>query len=164
MAIPLLLFYVVTYTIGFFFQAAIVAGASERMNGGDPTVGSALRSASKRFGPLLLWGVIAGTVGLIIRSIEEKSELAGKIVMGLLGVAWSLATYFMVPVLVMEDEPVGSAFKRSWNLFKRRLDAHDGSAWRFRELSPWALGVSKVGGRTPSSALGSPGPGRPKAR
>ena len=40
--IPLFLFYVVTYAIGIFFQAAIVAGATERMRGGDPTVASAL--------------------------------------------------------------------------------------------------------------------------
>src|SRR5690348_11082625 len=31
---------VVTYAIGIFFQAAVVAGATERMKGGDPTLGS----------------------------------------------------------------------------------------------------------------------------
>jgi hypothetical protein len=112
------LFYVVTYTISFFFQAAIIAGANERMAGGDPTLGSALGAAGRRFGALLLWGVIAATVGMIIRAIEERSEVVGRIVMGLIGVAWSLATFFMVPVLVMERQPIGGSFKRSWTLFK----------------------------------------------
>ena len=45
--LALFVFYVVTYTITFFFQAAIIAGASERMAGGDPTLGSALGAAGK---------------------------------------------------------------------------------------------------------------------
>jgi hypothetical protein len=119
LALPTFLFYVVTYTISFFFQAAIVAGASERLAGGDPTLGSALGAAGRRFPALLAWGVIAATVGMLIRAVQERSELVGKIVMGLIGVVWSLATVFMVPVLVMERQPVGASFKRSWSLFKQ---------------------------------------------
>ncbi|MDF1701088.1 MAG: DUF6159 family protein, partial [Planctomycetota bacterium] len=95
------LFYVITYTLSFFFQAAVVAGASQRMAGGDPTIGSALGAASKRFGALLLWGVIAATVGMVLRAVQERSGIVGKIAAGIIGVAWSLATFFMVPVLVM---------------------------------------------------------------
>ena len=117
--VPLFAFYVITYTIGFFFQAALVAGALERLNGGDPTLGSALRAASRRFGAIALWGVFAATVGMLLRALSERSGLAGKIVVALVGVAWSLATFFMVPVLVMENEPIGGSFRRSWALFKK---------------------------------------------
>jgi hypothetical protein len=117
--LPLFGFYVVSYTVGFFFQAALVAGALERLNGGDPTLGSALRAAGKRFGAILMWGVFAGTVGMLLRAVQERSGIVGKIVAGLIGVAWSLATFFMVPVLVMEQHPVGESFKRSWALFKQ---------------------------------------------
>lgn len=112
-------FYVFAYTTAFFFQAALVAGALERMNGGDPTLGSSLRAASKRLPALFAWGVVAATVGMILRAIQERSELVGKIVVGLIGVAWSLATFFMVPVLVMENETMGGSFKRSWSIFKQ---------------------------------------------
>lgn len=114
-----LLFYIVSYTIAFFFQAAVVAGATERMRGGDPTLGSALAAARSRLGPILAWGVVAGTVGFVIKAIQERSELVGKIVMGLIGVAWSLATFFMVPVLVFEDADLKSSFKRSAGLFRQ---------------------------------------------
>lgn len=117
--LPLLLFYVVSYTIGFFFQAALIAGACQRLAGGDPTLGSALGAAWRRFGAILAWGLVAGTVGLVLRMIQERSELLGKLVAGLLGVVWSLATFFMVPVLVMEEQPLGEAFKRSAALFKK---------------------------------------------
>lgn len=112
------LFYVVTYTIGFFFQAALVAGATQRLRGGDPTLGSALGAASKRFPSLLMWGIVAATVGMILRAIQERSGVVGKIVVGLIGGAWNLVTFFVVPVLVLEGEPVGRSIKRSWNVFK----------------------------------------------
>lgn len=117
--IALFAFYVVTYTIGIFFQAAVIAGASERLRGGDPTLGSALGAASKRLPAIIVWGLIAATIGMIIRSIQERSELVGKIVMGIVGAVWSLAIFFMVPVLVMERQGIGGSFKKSWNLFKQ---------------------------------------------
>lgn len=116
--LPLFAFYVVSYTIGFFFQAALVAGALERLSGGDPTLGSSLAAAGRRFGAIALWGVFAATVGMLLRAISERSGLLGKLVVGLAGIAWSLATFFMVPVLVMEKHPVGASFKRSTALFK----------------------------------------------
>jgi hypothetical protein len=117
-ALLTLVFYIASYTIAFFFQAALIAGASERMRGGDPTLGSALGAALRRAGPILAWGVVAGTVGMIIKSIQERGNLVTKIVMALVGTAWSLATWFMVPVLVLEDRPLGDSFRRSVKLFK----------------------------------------------
>ncbi|MHC5012536.1 MAG: DUF6159 family protein [Planctomycetota bacterium] len=116
--LPSLLFYIVTYTVGIFFQAAIIAGASERLAGGDPTLGSALGAAGRRFPAILMWGVIAGTVGMLLRAVQERSEVVGKIIIGIIGVVWSLATFFMVPVLVMEKRSIGDSFRHSWGLFK----------------------------------------------
>lgn len=115
----LLAFYIVTYTVGIYFQAAIIAGANERMEGGDPTVGSALKAASSHFGTIVMWGVVAGTVGMILKTIQERSDLVGKIVIAIVGIAWSLATFFVVPLLVLEGIGVKDAFKRSWELIKR---------------------------------------------
>lgn len=118
MAIPGFLLYVVMYTVSIFFQAALVFGANERMSGGDPTIGSSLRGASKHLGKIVLWGLVAGTVGAILRAIEDKSEVVGRIVAGILGFAWSIATVFVVPVIVLEDLTFGASVKRSWGLFK----------------------------------------------
>lgn len=117
--LPAFLFYVTSYTVAFYFQAALVAGAMQRLSGGDPTLGSSLGAASRRMGPILMWGLIAGTVGMVLRAVQERSEIVGKIITGVIGVAWSLATFFMVPILVMENKPVGESFKSSWALFKK---------------------------------------------
>lgn len=113
-----LAFYIGSYTIAFFFQAALIAGALERLRGGDPTLGSALGAALRRAGPILAWGVVAGTVGMLISSIQQRGNLLTKIVMALVGAAWSMATWFMVPVLVMEERPLGDSFRRSVKICK----------------------------------------------
>ncbi len=113
------LLYVVTYAIGIFFQAAVIAGATERLRGGDPTVGSALAAAGRRIGPILAWAVIAATVGMFLRAVRDRAGFVGRIAVALVGAAWSLATFFIVPVLVLEDRSIGESFARSVDVFKR---------------------------------------------
>ena len=117
--LPFFLMYVATYAIGIFFQAAVVAGATERMQGGDPTVGSALAAAGRRLGPIVMWAVVAATVRMVIRAIHDRVGFVGRIVTSLVGAAWSLATFFVVPVLVLEDRSMGQSFTRSVNVFKQ---------------------------------------------
>ena len=117
--LPVFLFYVVSYAIGIFFQAAVIAGATERMRGGDPTVGSALAAASKRVGAIVSWAVVAATVGMIFRAIQDRAGFLGKIAVGLVGAAWSIATFFVVPILVLEDVSITESVKRSWAVFKK---------------------------------------------
>jgi hypothetical protein len=117
--LPLFLMYVLTYAVGIFFQAAVVAGATERMRGGDPTVSSALGAAGRRLGPILMWAVVAATAGVAIRAIQDRVGFVGKIVASLLGAAWSLATLFIVPVLVLEERSIPESFRRSVTVFRQ---------------------------------------------
>jgi hypothetical protein len=117
--VPMFLLYVVTYTVGIFFQAAVIAGATARMRGEDPTVSSALAAAGSRIGQIVLWAIVAATVGMILRAIQERVGFIGRIIVGILGAAWSLATFFVVPVLVLEDRSVHESFSRSVEVFKK---------------------------------------------
>ena len=114
---PMFAFYVVAYAVGIFFQAAVVAGATERMRGGDATIGSALGAASRRLGPIVAWAIVAATVGTIIRVIHDRAGFLGKIVTMIAGTAWSLATFFIVPVLVLEERSIRGSFDRSVDVF-----------------------------------------------
>jgi hypothetical protein len=116
--IAIFLGYVVLYSIGLFFQAAVVIGATERMNGGDPTVQSALAGALQRASQIVAWAIVAATVGMLLRAIQERVGFLGRIVTGFLGVAWSLATFFIVPVLVLEDRSIKDSFSRSVTVFR----------------------------------------------
>lgn len=116
--VPVFLMYVAAYAVGIFFQAAVVAGAIERMRGGDPTIGSALAAAGRRMGPILMWALVAATVGTLLRMVQDRLGFVGKIVVAIVGAAWSLATFFVVPVLVLEDRPMRESFTRSLSIFK----------------------------------------------
>jgi hypothetical protein len=145
--LPVFLMYVVTYAVGIFFQAAVVAGATERMRGGDPTVRSALAAAGRRLGPILMWAVVAGTVGMIIRVIHERVGFVGKIITSFVGVAWSLATFFIVPVLVLEERSIGESFTRSVTVFRQTWGetVAGGTSLGAAALCAWVTLVAGVG-------------------
>lgn len=115
----LLLLYIVLYFIANFFNAALVGAAYIRLTGGNPTIGAGLRQATQRVGKIFLWSVVAATVGLILRAIEERSGTVGKIVAAVLGIAWSLLTYFAIPVIVFENLSLKQTITRSAGLFKQ---------------------------------------------
>ena len=62
--------------------------------------------------------IVAATVGMILRTIEERMGLIGRLVMRIIGIAWTLACYFVVPVLAFEDLTPIAAVKRSSKLFR----------------------------------------------
>ncbi len=101
-----------------YFLAALVAGADQRLRGQDSTVSSALRVANSRLHRLLPWAVVSATVSIVI-SMLERYGIVGRIIAGLVGLAWNLVTFLTVPILVIEDIGVGAAFTRSKDLFKQ---------------------------------------------
>lgn len=111
--------YVVLAYITIFFNAALVHAANERMNGGDPTIGSALRGAASRGLVILPWAILSATVSMVLRAIEERAGFLGKLVVGFVGIAWSLVTFLVLPILVIEGVGVGEAIKKSTAMFKR---------------------------------------------
>jgi hypothetical protein len=112
-------FYCCNYFVIVFFNAGLIACAQIRMEGGDPTVKDGLRAAWSRLPAIAGWAVLAATVGLVLRLIEERSSLVGKIVAGLLGMAWSITSFLVVPILVIENESPLSALRRSTVMLKK---------------------------------------------
>ena len=112
------LFYVTQYFVIFFFNTALVGAALMRLDGGSPTFKDGLRIASSKFVAILGYAIIAATVGMILRAIQERVGIIGKIVVGIIGIGWSLATYLVVPVLAARDVGPIEAVKESASLLK----------------------------------------------
>ena len=110
--------YVVNYFIMVFFNVALVGVANSRLMGGSWTFRDGLELAWARKGTIFLWALTAATVGMILKTIEERMGIIGRIIMKLIGVAWALACYFVVPVLAFEDLSPFAAIKRSARLFR----------------------------------------------
>src|SRR5262249_42379772 len=100
--ILLFLFYFVNYFVIVFFTSALVSCAVARFYGGTPGITDGLRAAAARLPQIAAWALVSATVGVILKAIESRSEKIGQIAAGLLGAAWTIATYFVVPVLVIE--------------------------------------------------------------
>lgn len=104
--------------IVIFFNSALVAAALERLRGGDPNVGSGLRAAAARLPQILAWALISAIVSLILQALRERGGLAGAIAAMIGGVAWGLATFFVIPVLVAEGVGPIEAIRRSATLLR----------------------------------------------
>jgi hypothetical protein len=115
----LFLFYLVQYSIIFFFNCALVGAAMIRLDGGDPTVRDGLRIASSRIVQIIGYAAIAATVGLILRLIEERAGFIGRWIAGLIGLAFTVATFLTVPILVSRDVGPVEAVKESAALLKK---------------------------------------------
>lgn len=113
-----LTFYFIAFFITIFFNVAIVGCALMRLDGGDPTFGYGIRYALDRVKYIFLWPLVAATIGLILRAISERSGLFGRIVIGIIGLAWSIATYFVIPVIAAEKLTPFPALRRSVSILK----------------------------------------------
>lgn len=113
------LMYLVLAYVAIFFKAALLCGADERMRGGNPTLGSSLAGAGQRAGKILPWALVSATVSMILRSLEERAGLLGRIVIGLVGMAWAAVTFLVLPIVVFENISVGQAIKRSALMLKQ---------------------------------------------
>ncbi len=110
--------YVVNYFVIVFFNVALVGVANSRLMGGSWTFRDGLELAWARKGTILQWALVAATVGVILRTLEERLGLLGRLIMRIIGVVWTLACYFVVPVLAFEDLTPLAAVKRSSKLFR----------------------------------------------
>jgi hypothetical protein len=112
-------FYFVSYFVMIFANAALVGAALMALHGGAPTLGDGWRIALDHAGTIAGYAVISATVGLALRTISQRAGLLGRIVVALLGTAWSVATFLAVPALVYEDIGPVQAVKRSTSLLKK---------------------------------------------
>ncbi|MBS0213592.1 MAG: hypothetical protein JSR26_10510 [Proteobacteria bacterium] len=113
------LFYVAQYTVIFFCNTALVGAALIRLDGGTPTLADGFAIARRKIVPILGYALIAATVGMILRALEQRAGLFGKFVIGLIGAAWTVATAMVVPVLVEEDVGPLDAIRESVELLRR---------------------------------------------
>jgi Family of unknown function (DUF6159) len=102
-----------------YFLAALCAGANERLQGRDTTIGTALAVANSRLHRILPWAIVSATVSVIIQAIEERFGFLGQIIGGLVGAAWNVVTFLTIPIIVFEDVGPVTALKRSGTLLKK---------------------------------------------
>jgi hypothetical protein len=117
--IALFVFYLVSYFVVIFFNTALVSCVNARLQGKEMSVGEGLKAALNHFGSILAWALVSATVGIILQVIRDRGGFIGQIAASLVGGAWGLVTFFVVPVLVLEDKGVFESIRESTDMIKR---------------------------------------------
>lgn len=156
-AMYLLAMFLATFSNVAFYHEIIAS-----LRGDSVSIGRGVRFAASKLQAIILWTLFAGVVGLLIKVIEQRLSFVGRILARFLGLAWSLASLFVIPAMVCSGEgnPVallkGSAatLKRAWG---EALIGYVGLSFGGILLMFGTIGV--VGGSLLASfALGSPWP------
>jgi hypothetical protein len=115
----LFIFYLVSYFVVIFFNTALISCVNARLQGREMSVGEGLSNALRHFTPILGWALLSATVGIILQLVRERGGIAGQIASAIAGGAWGLVTFFVVPVLILEDKGVFDAIKESTSLIRK---------------------------------------------
>jgi hypothetical protein len=117
--------------VAIYFQAALVIGANQRAEGGDPDVRGVLAEAWTHRGKIISWAALTTTVGIAIRAVEQRLGILGNILGILGGFAWAVASFLVVPVVVVENLGPIDAVKRSAHLVRETWGASARTVVRF---------------------------------
>jgi hypothetical protein len=112
-------YYFCNYFVVVFCNSALVSCAMMHFHGERPTLRDGLRAAWARLPQIVLWSLVAATVGVLLRAIESTNRRVGELVAALLGTAWTVMTYFVVPVIVMEKANPFQAIGRSLGILRK---------------------------------------------
>ena len=112
-------FYLVSYFVVIFFNTALISCVNARLQGRDMSVGEGISNAMRHFTPILGWALLSATVGIILQLVRERGGIFGQISAAIAGGAWGLVTFFVVPVLVLEDKGVFDAIRESTSLIRK---------------------------------------------
>jgi Family of unknown function (DUF6159) len=127
------IFYFIGSFIVIFFNTGLIACAQECLRGGDPDFKYGWGIAVKNIGKIAGWAAINATVGVILKAIRERAGIFGAIIASLIGIAWNLITFFVIPVLIFQGFGVIDSIKESAKIFRR--------TWGENMVARFSLGI-----------------------
>jgi len=104
-----------------FFNVAFYNEILAALSGQTVSIGRGIKFACTRWKAVLMWTLFAGLVGLIIKAIEQRLEVVGRILARFIGLAWSIASVFVIPIIVREEQGANplNLLKKSAGILKR---------------------------------------------
>jgi hypothetical protein len=146
-----------------FFNTAFYHEIFNALKGEPVSIRGGLRFSATRIKAILAWTLFAGLIGLIIQQLESRVGVIGRWIVKLIGLAWSVASVFAIPVIVREEEganPIrclkssASLLRRTWG---ESMIGYAGIAFGGWIVSLFAFGILILGGFA-SAMLDSPWP------
>ena len=113
------LYYLINFFVIVFFNASLIHCAIKVLDGEETSVSDGLSFAFSRIEKILAWSLLSATVGTLLQILHDMGKI-GQFVASLFGIAWSIMTFFVVPILVYEDKGVFESVKLSGRLMKQK--------------------------------------------
>jgi len=112
----------ISSSVATFFNAAVVHCAAQLFDGNSTSVRDGLAAAWRARRQIALWAVVAATLGTVLYILDEKFGVVGSLTRAVFNLAWALLTFFIVPVIVLDDRRrlrrqlrrSGSLFRETW--------------------------------------------------
>lgn len=111
--------YFLTTFITIFFETGIITIVMGRLNNQNLSFQDGLNKSISKINKILVWSLVAATVGTLLKLISDRSKILGKIVVSILGAAWSILTFFIAPILIAEDIPIKESLQKSAATIKK---------------------------------------------
>jgi len=118
--------YFLFWLVGTYFSASLMGAAMLKLNGKQATVSDGIKLANSKITKILLWAIVAATVGIIIRLItyilsDKIGGFLGSFIGDVVGISletvWAISSYFIIPVILFEDMSIWDSLDRSESLF-----------------------------------------------
>lgn len=125
-AIPLALIGIyLLMAIGIFCGVALASCATLALDGQDTTIGQGFAAARSRLGIILQWAAVQFVVGTLISLLQSAlrqgaGQIIAAIIGGLANLAWTIATFFVIPAIAFEGLGPKDALKRSTQVIRAR--------------------------------------------
>ncbi|MFT3934163.1 MAG: DUF6159 family protein [Chitinophagaceae bacterium] len=137
------IFYIINYFVIVFFNMALIHCTSLYFKGEEPTIQKGISFSMSRIKYIFAWSVLAASVGMVLRLIQENVGSLGKIITGIIGIVWGIATFFVVPVIAYENLGPIDAFKRSASIMKEKWGERIGAGFSFGLIT--LIGILAIG-------------------
>jgi hypothetical protein len=115
----LFVWYFVSWAIVLFFNVAIIHCAKLRFDGKPSSIGDGVQCALQHAPRILAWALVSATVGILLQVVADRNKIVGGIIKMIVGAAWAIATFFIVPVMIYENLSLWGSFKRSIELITK---------------------------------------------
>ncbi|MFA1611797.1 DUF6159 family protein [Halobellus rubicundus] len=109
----------ISSSVATFFNAAVVHCAAQLFDGNPTSVRDGLAAAWGARRQIALWAVTAATLGTVLYILDEKFGVVGSLTRMVFDLAWALLTFFIVPVIVLDERrSLRRQLRRSGSLFR----------------------------------------------
>ncbi len=129
--VSIFVYYIVNYFVIVFFNMALIHCTSLYFKGEEATVRDGINFSMSRIGKIFSWALLAGTVGAVLNIIQENLGSLGKILVGLIGLVWNIATFFVIPVIAYENLGPLDALKESTKMMREKWGEKIGAGFSF---------------------------------